>query len=314
MARYSRRHEDAARRYRLGLLLVTLSAIAWSTAGLFTRLIPLDAWTILFWRGLFGGLAVSVFIATRDGRGFWRAFAEMGPRGALYCLCSTGGMVSFLSALKHTTVARVAIIYATVPFVTAALAWVVMRERASPSTLLASVVAVLGVLLIVVGGPAEGGLAGDALAILMTLFLAAMTVTGRATQASPLVPAACLSSLLGAILSLPMASPWSAGAFDLLNLVLFGITSMGFGLIFFTIGARHIPAAQTALIGALDTPLAPLWVWLGFGETPRLRTLAGGAIVLVAVLGNIAAEFARHRSRSGRGSDDRAGAPVSPPD
>jgi hypothetical protein len=37
--------------YRLGALCVTVSAVAWSTAGLFTRLIPLDAWTT--WRACY---------------------------------------------------------------------------------------------------------------------------------------------------------------------------------------------------------------------------------------------------------------------
>jgi hypothetical protein len=42
--------------YGIGLILVTASAIAWSTAGLFTRLIPLDSWIMLAWRGIFGAL------------------------------------------------------------------------------------------------------------------------------------------------------------------------------------------------------------------------------------------------------------------
>ena len=35
------------RAYRLGILLVTLSALVWRKAGLFTRLIPVDTPTML---------------------------------------------------------------------------------------------------------------------------------------------------------------------------------------------------------------------------------------------------------------------------
>jgi hypothetical protein len=62
--------------YRLGILLVTASAVAWSTTGFFTRLIPLDTGTLLFWRGLFGGLGILVFIVLQQRRNTVRAFAR----------------------------------------------------------------------------------------------------------------------------------------------------------------------------------------------------------------------------------------------
>jgi drug/metabolite transporter (DMT)-like permease len=68
-------------------------------------------------------------------------------------------------------------------------------------------------------------------------------------------------------------------------LAVFGVTP--WGLILFTLGAPLVPAAQTALIRALDARLAPFWVWLAYGETPVRTTLAGGAMVLVVVLWNI---------------------------
>ena len=291
----------AAEQRRLGLLLVTLSAVAWSTAGFFTRLIPLDAWTILFWRGLFGAATGFVFVLAqeRGGRvgGFWRGFVAMGWPGAVCTFLSALGMAAFLGALKLTTVAHVAIIYATVPFAAAALGWLVLRERAPPATLLASAIALLGVGVTVWGGAGEGGLAGDALALAMTLLMAAIIVVRRANPAVPLVPAACLSALASTFISLPFAAPLAADGRDLVALALFGISNMGVGLILFVIGARFIPAAQTALIGALDTPLAPLWVWLAFGETPGAAAILGGIVVFAAVIGHILVE----QLRRGRG-------------
>lgn len=272
----------------MGLLLVTLSAIAWSTAGFFTRLIPQDAWTMLFWRGVFGALTGLAFVVARDRGHVLATFTGMGRCGVLFTLLSSGGMIAFLGSLRLTTVAHVAIIYAVVPFMAAGLAWVVMRERASRATLLASMVALAGVALTVGGGIGEGSLAGDGLAVVMTLGMAAMIVLARSAPGTiPMVPAACLSAALTALVSLPLASPASVGLLDLGYLALFGITNMGLGLIFFTIGARMIPAVQTALIGALDAPLAPVWVWLAFGETPRATTILGGTVVLAAVLTHI---------------------------
>jgi drug/metabolite transporter (DMT)-like permease len=275
-------------RRRLGLLLVILSALAWSTAGFFTRLIPVDAWTMLFWRGVFGALTGFAFVVIQEGQNWRQAFTRIGRYGVLFTLMSTVGMIAFLSSLKLTSVAHVAIIYAAIPFVAAALAWLVLRERVSAPTLLASTAALLGVVLTVAGSSGEGSLVGDGLAVLMTLTMGGMMVVARAAPSTiPMVPAACLSAALTALVSLPFASPSAVSGPDLAYLALFGITNMGLGLIFFTLGARMIPAAQTALIGALDAPLAPAWVWLAFGETPGLATMVGGSVVMVAVLAHV---------------------------
>ena len=123
----------SSRQYRLGLAMVTASAIAWSTAGFFTRLIPLDSWTMLAWRGVFGALGVALVIAARERTNTWRSFRGLGWPGWLFVVVSMVGMVFFITSLRHTTVAHVAVIYAAVPFMAAALSWLVMRERATVS-------------------------------------------------------------------------------------------------------------------------------------------------------------------------------------
>jgi drug/metabolite transporter (DMT)-like permease len=268
--------------YRLGLILVTGSAIAWSTAGLFTRLIPTDTWTMLAWRGLFGALGLAiVIVALRRGdslRGMW----SMGWPGWLFVILSSVGMVFFITSLRHTTVAHVAVIYATVPFLAAALGWLMLRERPSASALVASLAALVGVA-IMVGLGVEGGLFGDLLAFGMTLCMAVIMVIVRRYRNIPVMPAACLSALLSGLACWPLGDPLAVSGYDLLLLALFGIVNSSLGLALFTLGARFLPAIETALIGALDAPLAPLWVWLAFGETPSASTLVGGSIVFVAV-------------------------------
>jgi drug/metabolite transporter (DMT)-like permease len=66
-------------------------------------------------------------------------------------------------------------------------------------------------------------------------------------------------------------------------LALFGVVNSAVGLGLFTVGARFLPAIETALIGSLDAPLAPLWVWLAFDETPSTITLIGSLVVFTAV-------------------------------
>ncbi len=280
----SRRGDRAS--YRLGLLLVLLATVAWSTAGYFSRLIELDSWTLLFWRSLFGAATCLVFLLGQQRGRALHAFGGIGKAGWLLSAVSALGMTAFLSALKLTTVAHVAIIYATIPFVAAVMAWAVLRERSTVATMTASAVACAGVVTMVASGAREGGALGDALAVAMTLLMGVMIVMSRGNHDLPMVPVSCLSALLAALIGLPFAT-LSIGGHELAELAVFGITNMGLGLIMFMVGSRLVPAAESALIGALEAPLAPFWVWLAFGETPAAATLAGGGLVLAAVLAHV---------------------------
>jgi drug/metabolite transporter (DMT)-like permease len=107
-----------------------------------------------------------------------------------------------------------------------------------------------------------------------------------------MVAAATGSAWIGALVALPFCSTLRITGVQTGQLALFGVTSFGLGLILYSVGARHLPAARSALITALDTPLAPLWVWLAFGERPAVASAVGGAIVLAAVIVNILRERA----------------------
>lgn len=274
--------------YNLGLILVTASAIAWSTAGLFTRLIPLDSWTMLAWRGIFGAIGLAAVILVMERRNAGTGFRRMGWPSGLFAIVSAVGMIFFITSLKHTTVAHVAVIYATVPFLAAALSWLVMRERPTKSASIASLVALAGVA-VMVGFGIEGGLFGDLLAFGMTLSMALMMVIARHYRDIPVMPAACLSALLSGLVCWPLGDPLAVTGYELLLLALFGLVNSAVGLALFTLGARLLPAIETALIGSLDAPLAPLWVWLVFNETPSGSTMIGGAIVFVAVAAHLIA-------------------------
>ncbi len=272
--------------HRLGLALVTGSAVAWSLAGFFTRLIHLDTWTMLAWRGLFGALGIAAVALMMEGRAAWHNILRLGWAGWLYAVLSAGGMVLFIASLRQTTVAHVAVIYATVPFFAAALGWMVMRDVPSRSAVVASIAALSGVV-VMVGFGREGGLLGDMLALGMTVAMAGMMVLARRLGNVSVLAAAALSALLSGLVCWPLAYPLAVNGADLSFLALFGLVNSAAGLALFTLGARLLPPVETALIGALDAPLAPLWVWLAFAEAPSSETVLGGLVVFSAVATHI---------------------------
>src|SRR6187402_1851243 len=103
----------------LGIALVISAAIAWSTAPFFTRLLPFDPWTILFWRGLFAGSLITVFLVVMQGRAAVWQLLTPGRGGLLVASLSALGMVSFIPALQMTNVMNVAVLIAAQPFVAA---------------------------------------------------------------------------------------------------------------------------------------------------------------------------------------------------
>ncbi len=282
----------------LGIVLTTTSAIAYSTSGFFTRLIHLDTWTILFWRGIFAGLFIAAFTVWRHRRNTLAAVRAIGGPGLAAAALSALATIMYINAFRRTSVADVMIITATIPFITAALGWLWLREREPWSTLLASTVALVGAVVMVGGAVAQGHLAGDLLAVGMALCMAVMMLIIRKHRATPMLPAACVSAFLCSLIVRPVASPGMASSEALVYLVLFGTTQFGIGLVLLTLGTRLVSATESALMGALEAPLGPLWVWLAFGEIPSLTTWIGGAIIMGAVSAHILTSSRSHASQA----------------
>lgn len=267
-----------------GVLAVAASAVAFSTAGLFTRLVAADSWTVLFWRGLFGGAMLLIAVAVQSRGRIAAAFAAMGRGGLLAAACSTAGTICFILALRAATVAEVTVLFATTPFLAAALGWAAFRERPARRTLAASAVALLGVGVMSGAASASGNLLGDALGLLMAALMALMMVVIRHHRHVSMLPAACLSAFACSALVLPLAQPLTVTAPDLALLALFGTAQFGLGLLLLTLGSRLIPAPRASLLGNLELPFAPLWVWLAFGEIPSPAASIGAAIVCAALV------------------------------
>jgi drug/metabolite transporter (DMT)-like permease len=189
---------------------------------------------------------------------------------------------AFLVALNHASVASVLFMQALSPII-AALIGHALGEPVPRRTWIAMAIAIGGVTLMV-GGPGRPSLLGLSLSLLMSFAFAGTIVITRHRRDVSMAPATCLSQVVVFVLAAPFASYATIGPEDWLLLVLLGVSQIGLGLIFLTIGGRLIPAAEVALITLLEIVLGPLWVWVFLSEQPSTATLVGGVIVLAAVL------------------------------
>jgi drug/metabolite transporter (DMT)-like permease len=277
------RRDPATPTARRGILLVACAATCWSSGGLITRLVTTSPWTTSLWRSLFASLFLALVLGIVRGRGI---FARWRWPVVAAAACMALASTCFILSLAHTSVANTLILMSTGPYVAGVFGWLLLGERVAPRTWLAMGVALAGAVIMVSNSYARGTIIGDLLAIVMAASFAIATVLVRRHPDIEMAPAAMLATALTCLVALPLAEPGTTSFRDLALLAFFGIGQFGAGFLLFMAGARLLPAAQTSLIGMLETVLGPLWVWLALNEQPATATLAGGALILSALLAN----------------------------
>jgi drug/metabolite transporter (DMT)-like permease len=274
---------DQRSRQRRGQIFVALAAVAWSTAGVLQRRLDVDVSTQVAGRAAFASLTLLLYVAIAERGHVVRAFRSVGLAGVAVAVCVAIASGSFIVALNHTSVARVLFIQALSPALAALLAWIALGEPIGRRTAVSLALAFAGVTLML-GAPGEGDLVGDSLSLLLALAFAIGLVIVRHRRDVSMAPATCLAQVILVVAFLPFASPGDISGNDMLGLATLGAVQIGVGLMCLTIGARLIPTAQVALITLLEVVLGPLWVWIAYDEQPDTATLAGGAIVVAAIV------------------------------
>jgi drug/metabolite transporter (DMT)-like permease len=272
----------------LGVLLLLLAALSWSTAGLFPKVVSTDMATTLFWRSLLGGLTVLVLYLLLDRRPqrapFWRLSAvEWG-----FSFFTAVAMISFVSAFYFATVADVTFIYGAFPITTLVLsAWLLKTGIARVDVVCATGVA-LGVVLILQGQPSLQSALGSLLSLVAVVMFALETVGAKRFPQVDMIKITYIGGFVAALMVVPFASFTGTSNTDMAWLWLYGFLNIGVGFGCFLLGVRRVPSVLASLICMIEIPLAPLWAFGLFGETVARNSLIGGAVIVAAVLANLA--------------------------
>ena len=281
---------------RRGLVLVFIASVLWSSAGFFARLIDhLDVWTMLCGRAFFGGLFLVGAAAVEWRRGALGPRFGLGPLAPPIIALAAIAMSAYVAALKTTTVAEVMVIYATLPFVAAGLAFLIGGERTTRRTLVAASVAFAGVLVMVASAVGTGRLIGQIVSFVMTFGFALMIVLQRRHPGMSMTSINACGALVAAGFGFSLSPHPALTGFDLAILAVFGLTTVCVAFLLFMEGAKHIPSAEAGLISMLDVVLGPLWVFLAFNEKPGPTAIIGGALVVGALIWRLTPDIGRSR-------------------
>ena len=286
---------------RNGIAMVFAAAVVWSFGGTIARFLQVsDSWTIVFWRAGFATSFLFLVMLWQDGlRGTHALITSMRLPAVAVALCFATASTSFVIALAYTSVANILLMQAGAPLIAALMGRVLFGDSVGLSTW-AAIAAVIAGVAIMVSGSLNGQVSpiGDTLAMLIAvLFALAIVLTRRFSQV-PMVPAVWLGTLISACFAATMAGHFAVSSADLGILFVFGALSFAFGLALFVSGVRLIPATMAALISVAEPVLAPFWVWLVHSEVPALRTLVGGAVVVVALLLHILWQLAARNQQA----------------
>lgn len=290
------RNDGMDRERALGILLVAASAAVFGLTGVLTKSIHADPLVITCWRGGVGAVLIGLYVLWRRSRVIPKPSLKLGWRGWLLAVEGAAASIAFISAFKHTYVANVAVIYATAPFLTALLAFLLVRERIRLATVAASLVSLAGIAIMVWSGLGTGNVLGDGLAFVMTLGSALYMIMVRAFQNTPVVWAGAVSAFLLFGLGWLVTDPLAISAHDAVLLVAFG-ASFALASVLWTEGSRLIPAPESALLGGAEVPFAILFAWLFLAELPPAASLVGGTIVLAAVFAHAGRDWQASRGR-----------------
>jgi drug/metabolite transporter (DMT)-like permease len=270
--------------YQRAVFFIILSGFFLSTLGIGVRFMQqADSFQITFYRALGQAVFVSFILWLRNRGSMLESFYQVGKIGLLAGFMFAGASVFLVLALTTTTIANAMFVMSLAPFGTAVLAFFFLREKIQIKTIIAITVAVLGVVIMINGAVSGDGLLGIAYAFAMVLFYSSFTVCLRAIKQGDSLVASCWGAYIVILVLGLLLSSFDISAHDLVICLALGVFQIGLGGMFFVFGAKHVRAAQIALLAMLEPVLSPLWVWFGVGETPALSTLAGGVLIFTAV-------------------------------
>jgi len=269
---------------RLGLAYTLAGAALFVPDALLVRLIGANVMDVAIWRGMIGGSVTLVGTALFAPHLIpsWRVLLSW--PSLLLILAQGLGSFLYLMALGRTSVANTMLLYASSPFLSALLAFVLLRERIAPMTMLCMLAVFTGVGVIASGSLGGGHLWGDFIAFLNAASAAAYYVILRKTGAQSLIVSAGLGYFATALLAYPFAPHASFDIGQIGLVTISGAVVLAGGCALQMIGPRHLPAAEVSMITMLEIVASPLLVWAVLSEAPAPLTLIGGGVILAALI------------------------------
>jgi drug/metabolite transporter (DMT)-like permease len=275
------------------ILIVLFAGILWSFGALVVRYIE-DArsipWQYLFFRGVTIFLILNIYLFFKEGKSFTENYKKIDLSVVIGGLGFATAFMGFIWSITHTSAAVTLLMLAAMPFMTAILGYIFLKEKVSFTTLIAIILAAAGITFMAFSSSQIGTLFGLLAGLLSALGFSVGSVSLRWNKRTPTFTTVSLAGLFCAIISFVMIIINDTNVFTTFrnsSLSALHGTLVCSGLILYSIGSKNLPAADLTLLSLTEVLGGIFWVWLpilGINEIPTTNTIIGGFILTFAIL------------------------------
>ena len=277
---------------KLAVPVVLFAGILWSFGPLVVRYMDqpeLVPWQYIFGRGLTIFIILNLYLFFEEGIAFYKNYLKIGVSGIIGGVGLGIAMISFIYSITNTSAAITLLCLAAMPFFTALLGFLFLRERIGLNVWIAIILATVGIIIIAFGNTGKASLLGFVFGMTSSIGFSIFSVTLRWRKETPKFTTVAVSGLfcfiVASIFILSKDQLFFSTSYNGTLFSLHGVL-VCFGLILYSIGSKAIPAAELTLLSLTEVIGGIFWVWLpifGINEIPSTNTIIGGFFLFISI-------------------------------
>ena len=277
---------------KLAIPVALLAGIFWSLGPYVVRNIDeahTVPWQYLFTRGMVIFLLLNFYLYMEEGLDFIYNYKKIGISGLIGGCGLAIAMITFIWSITNTTAAITLLCLAAMPFITALLGFLFLKEKISMNVWVAIVVATTGIFIMAIGNHEKNTLFGFLLGMISAIGFSVFSVSLRWRKETPKFTTVAVAGLICFLVSLIVITSKDLSLFSSSkNQSLFAVhgTIVCLGMILYAIASKNIQAAELTLLSLTEVIAGIFWVWLpwlGINEIPSTNTIVGGFLIFLSI-------------------------------
>ena len=277
---------------KIAIPIVLIAGLFWSFGPLVIRYVDqpeLFPWQYLFARGLIIFIILNFYLYLNEGTSFVKNYLRIGLSGMVGSVGLASAMMSFIWSITHTSVAITLLCLAAMPLITALLGFIFLKEKISINTWISIIVAAIGIYIMAMNDQKIDNTTGLVFGLTSAFGFSIFSISLRWRKETPQFTTVSLAGLICALFSFYIIIQSNSSLFSSSkNEMLFSLhgTLVCIGLILYSIGSKHLPAAELTLLSLTEVIGGIFWVWLplfGINEVPGTNTIIGGFLIFISL-------------------------------
>ena len=277
---------------KIAIPLVLFAGILWSFGPLVVRYMDspdLVPWQYIFGRGLTIFIILNLYLYFEEGINFYKNYKKVGRSGLIGGSGLGIAMITFIYSITNTSAAVTLLCLAAMPFFTAILAYLFLKEKISINVWVSIFIATVGIIIMAVGNTEKNSLLGFLFGITSSIGFSIFSVSLRWRKETPKFTTVAVAGLFCFVFATVMILITKQNFFSTsYNSSMFSLhgTLVCFGLILYSIGSKAIQAAELTLLSLTEVVGGIFWVWLplfGINEVPTTNTIVGGFFLFISL-------------------------------